>query len=212
MKSTFLVWLSHGPLAIVLPVLWLASLPALHYAFKHLRCIQTVGSSLVRILLALAELVLTVFTILSCSHAGCAREVRLKTRCTQNLREIAIAFSAYTQDWDERFPPAGKWMDAAKKYLPPEKANQVFTCPSALSPFGYAFNSALSSLPLTQVTFPAETVMVFECDAKKPNAHGGLKDLPQTPRHLSEGDNYAFVDCHTQWRRRIFATSLRWNP
>jgi len=33
-------------------------------------------------------------------------------------------------------------MEAVKIPLPPQKTKQVFTCPAAYSPFGYAFNSA----------------------------------------------------------------------
>lgn len=211
MKNAFLLSLSHGPLAVALPIIWLASLPVIIFAFKHLRRLPTVGSLLVQFLLGVVEVVLTVLVLLGFFHVGCAREKAWEVQCRQNLREISMSISAYMQDWDDRLPPASKWMDATKRYLPKEKSNQVFSCPSASSPFGYAFNSALSGLPLTKIPYPTETVTVFESDAKKPNAHGGLTNLPKIPRHL-DGDNFAFVDGNTKWVRRVFAPSLRWKP
>ncbi len=179
--------------------------------FKRLRRVPTLGSSLVRILLFALEVALTVLVLISCSHLGCAREKAWQVRCIHNLHKICSVVLVYAQDWDEHFPPRQKWMDAAKTHLPPEELSQVFTCPSAYSPFGYAFNSALGSLPWEQISDPTGTVMLFECDAAKPNIHGGLRNLPQIPRH-SEGDNYGFTDGHTKWKRRIFANSLRWKP
>lgn len=211
MKNAFLSSLSHGPLEIVLAVVWLASLPAAYLAFKRLCRTPTVGSLAVRSLLVLVETILTVLVLLGFFHVGCDREKVRQAQCTQNLREISTAIWAYIQDRNEFLPPASNWMEAVKTHLPPQKAKQVFTCPSAHSPFGYAFNSALSGLPLAQVTDPAATVMLFECDSTKPNAHGYLTILPKTPHHL-EGDIYAFVTGHAKWYRRIFATSLHWKP
>ncbi|MFN3420565.1 MAG: hypothetical protein ACK40X_02410 [Armatimonadota bacterium] len=186
MKNAFLVSLSHGPLALVLPIVWLLPLPAVILTFKRLCRVPTLGSLLVRISPLAIEVVL-----IGCLHIGCAREIKWQARCEQNLRKICFAFSAYFQDWDEHFLPERKWMDAAKMHLSPEELSQVFTCPSAYSPFGYAFNSTLGSLPLIQLSAPAETVMSFECDAMKPNTHGGLRNLPQIPRRLG-GDIYGF--------------------
>jgi hypothetical protein len=210
-KNAFLLSLSHGPLALALPIAWLLSLPMIVFAFKRLRRVPTLGSLLVRILLLAIEVVLTVLVLIGCLHIGCAREVKWQARCIQNLRKICSAIFVYAQDWDEHLPPEQKWMDAAKMHLSPEELSQVFTCPSAYSPFGYAFNSALGNLPLERLSHPATTVMLFECDATKPNAHGGLKNLPQIPRHLG-GDIYGFVDGYARWKRRVFATSLRWKP
>jgi len=210
-KNAFLLSLSHGPLAIALPIVWLLSLPIVFIAFKRLRRVSTLGSLLVRILLLAVEVGLTVLVLIGCLHVGCAREVKWQARCTQNLREISTAIAAYIQDWNECLPLASNWMEAVKIHLPPQKTNQVFTCPSAYSPFGYAFNFALSGLPLAQVTDLAATVTLFECDSTKPNAHGGMTNLPKIPRHL-EGDIYAFVDGHVKWYRRIYVTSLHWKP
>mgnify|MGYP001626360378 CR=1 FL=1 len=212
MKNAFLLSLSHGPLAVALPVIWLALLPAFVFAFKHLRRLPTMGSLLMRVLLVVTELVLTVLVLLGFFHVGCAREKAWEFECRQNLQEISAAILAYVQDWDEHLPPASGWMSAAKPYLPKGEANRVFSCPSANSPFGYAFNDALSGLPVTKVFDPAATVMIFESDATKPNAHGGLTILPKIPRHFIEGDTYAFVDGGTKWIRRVFAASLRWKP
>ena len=58
--DVFLLSLSHGPLAIVLPILWLLSLPASIFAFKRLYKFPSVVSFWARALILATQLLLTV--------------------------------------------------------------------------------------------------------------------------------------------------------
>ena len=210
--DAFLLSLSHGPLAIVLPVLWLLSLPASIFAFKRLSKLPSVGALLSQVLVIVTELVLTVLVFLGLVHFQCSREVAWQNRCIQNLRSISLAIAEYVQDWDERLPPAQRWADAiSERHLQRDVMSQVFRCPKSSFPFGYAFNAFLDSVPVSQVDSLAETVLLFECDSSSPNAFGDQTNLSQRPRHL-EGDIYAFVDGHAKWIRRSNVSYLRWKP
>ena len=210
--DAFLLSLSHGPLAIALPILWLLSLPISIFAFKRLRKFPSVRNFLARALILATELFLTVLVYLGLTHFQCSREVAWQNRCAQNLRAISLAIAEYVQDWDERLPPAQRWADAInERHLQRDVMSQVFRCPKSLFPFGYAFNAFLDSVPVSQVDSLAETVLLFECDASSLNTFGDQTNLPQRPRHL-DGDIYAFVDGHAKWMRRSNAFNLRWKP
>jgi len=210
--DAFLLSLSHGPLAIALPILWLLSLPISIFAFKRLRKFPSVRNFLARALILATELFLTVLVFLGLTHFQCGREVAWQNRCIQNLRSISLAIAKYAQDWDERLPPAQRWADAInERHLQRDVMSQVFRCPKSSFPFGYAFNAFLDSVPISQVDSLAETVLLFECDSSSPNAFGDQTNLPQRPRHL-EGDIYAFVDGHAKWIRRSNVSYLRWKP
>ncbi len=139
MKNAFLLSLSHGPLAIALPIVWLLSLPVVVIAFKRLHRVPTLGSLLVRILLLAVEVGLTVLVLIGCLHVGCAREVKWQARCTQNLREISTAIAAYIQDWNECLPLASNWMEAVKIHLPPPKNQPSFYLPFRILAFRLRF-------------------------------------------------------------------------
>jgi hypothetical protein len=210
--DAFLLSLSHGPLAIVLPILWLLSLPASIFAFKRLCKFPLVVSFWARALILATQLLLTVLVFLGLSHFQCGREVAWQNRCAQNLRAISLAIAKYAQDWDERLPPARRWVDAiSERHLKRDDIPQIFRCPKSSSPFSYAFNISLDRVSILQVGYPSETVLLFECDASSLNAFGDQPDLPQRPRHL-EGDIYAFVDGHAKWIRRSNVFNLRWKP
>lgn len=69
-----------------------------------------------------------------------ARENARRTSCASNLKQIGLGFMQYTQDYDEKFPPAVisaaanvsatnpyGWADALQPYV---KSLQLFQCPS----------------------------------------------------------------------------------
>jgi hypothetical protein len=210
--DAFLLSLSHSPLAIALPILWLLSLPISIFAFKRLRKFPSVRNFLARALILATELFLTVLVFLGLTHFQCSREVAWQNRCAQNLLAISLAIAKYAQDWDERLPPARQWANViSERYLKREAMPQVFRCPKSPSPFGYAFNISLDTLPISQIDYPSETVLLFECDASSLNTFGDQTNLPQRPRHL-DGDIYAFVDGHAKWMRRSNAPKLHWKP
>jgi len=67
-----------------------------------------------------------------------ARENARRSSCQSNLKQIALGFKQYTQDYDEKFVPAigdgtatGGWADSLQPYL---KSTQIFQCPSDPNP------------------------------------------------------------------------------
>jgi prepilin-type N-terminal cleavage/methylation domain-containing protein/prepilin-type processing-associated H-X9-DG protein len=82
-----------------------------------------------------------------------ARENARKSSCANNLKQIGLGLSQYTQDYDEALPAyyygaVGnsslitsdyKWMDAIYPYV---KSEQVFDCPSYSTIKKYKFRSA----------------------------------------------------------------------
>ena len=63
-----------------------------------------------------------------------ARENARRSSCSSNLKQIALGFKQYTQDYDEKYPQvqagtttAGGWAIALQPYL---KSSQIFQCPS----------------------------------------------------------------------------------
>lgn len=138
-----------------------------------------------------------------------AREKARQTTSLSNLKQIALAMIMYTQDHDERFPPAGKWVDAITPYLTANLHTHeerqrviasVFHDPSApdSQKWSYAFNSNLSGLSLAHIDKPATTVLLFESNAGVKNASDTGESIPRPGRH-SGGTDYALADGHCKY-------------
>jgi len=88
------------------------------------------------------------------------------TSCAANVRQIGTAVLLYTQDYDEITPRKNaSFVDQVYPYI---KNHDVFTCP--LDPVGtvtYTFNSGVAGVPLSAITAPAKTVMLYEGKAGK---------------------------------------------
>jgi prepilin-type N-terminal cleavage/methylation domain-containing protein/prepilin-type processing-associated H-X9-DG protein len=99
-----------------------------------------------------------------------ARENARRSSCQSNLKQLALGFHQYTQDYDERMPLPGwftvpngsynagaggprkayhvgsfvtTWADEIEPYI---KSTQIFTCPSDPKPNQYATTSGVGSL------------------------------------------------------------------
>jgi prepilin-type N-terminal cleavage/methylation domain-containing protein/prepilin-type processing-associated H-X9-DG protein len=100
-----------------------------------------------------------------------AREKARQSSCLSNVRQIGLAIAQYTQDYDERFPLTGYYLDPANArdwralhqiMLPPYIRNdQIFVCPSAAQwgIWSYGYYGALANRSLAEVGSPAGTVM-----------------------------------------------------
>jgi prepilin-type N-terminal cleavage/methylation domain-containing protein/prepilin-type processing-associated H-X9-DG protein len=182
-----------------------------------------------------------------------ARENARRSSCQSNIRQITLGIKQYVQDYDEKFPllsvdttngnPYG-WADAIQPYV---KNEQVFQCPSestsaaAGTPVGsgadytdYFFNSNLSSIGESQLSYISNTVLNGDSDpaglsgagghANNPGAGaGGLSGcnaatgstctdtagtialLNAAQRHL-DGANYSFADGHVKWLKGANST------
>jgi len=108
-----------------------------------------------------------------------AREKARQTSCTSNLKQLALAFVQYTQDYDEAFPGGGgaaaivnySGEDWANQIYPYEKSSGVYKCPDDTSNSGspgvsYAYNqniglyeNALAAIPGTGSTTAISSTM-----------------------------------------------------
>jgi prepilin-type processing-associated H-X9-DG protein len=128
---------------------------------------------------------------------------RDRTYCASNLKQLSIGLVMYTQDFDETYPPAGKWQTGILPYV---KNRKVFQCPTDTGSGSYAFNKALSGVSLASVRNPAATAALFESDLHKPNAFGLAKDAVLY-RHPG-GSNWGFADGHV----KLLATAPAFGP
>jgi prepilin-type processing-associated H-X9-DG protein len=149
-----------------------------------------------------------------------------RASCQSNLKQIALAVFMYSQDYDEKFPPAlggGQpvgWADALVPYL---KTDQLFTCPteghssSELSPHdagysSYRYNSDLSYYSdydvneYNKINDPASCILFAEgsntdsaSNATYSSPFGLNGGIPKAPARHLDGGNYAFMDGHVKW-------------
>jgi hypothetical protein len=99
--------------------------------------------------------------------------------CQRHLIQLAFSLLLYAQDYDERFPPAWAWCDAAEPTLP---SAESFHCPADRPErrYSYAANRAVGLQPCAAVS---RVVLLFESDQGVRNAHGGQERLAPATRH-----------------------------
>lgn len=131
-----------------------------------------------------------------------ARYAAQSTRCMSSLKQMAVANTMYSIDYDGYAPPAGKWMDA----IGPYGTEIRFNCPSARvegKSYGYAFNKELSGKKLTGFEDPGNTPLAFDSTLEGRNQASGLETLPNPGRHHRRGDrgnNVAYTDASAHFR------------
>lgn len=121
--------------------------------------------------------------------------------CLSNLKQVGLAMLAYSQDYDEKMPPADKWSTVSFPYV---RNTQIYQCPAVPGKYGYAMNYKLSRMELGKIEMPAETVGNFDSTLLRPNAYdkgqqaGASVTWP--PRH-DDVINYVYVDGHAEAER-----------
>jgi prepilin-type processing-associated H-X9-DG protein len=138
-----------------------------------------------------------------------ARANQQTTACLQNLHLVGEAVLSYAQDWDDTFPPANRWGDAAIADFDPQEVSALLRCPAASSAYGYAFNRNLDQLPKSKVNPPAQIIMLFEANADNPNAAGNQSIMVRSPRHRG-ANNYTFADGHAKSIDADAQSNLTW--
>jgi hypothetical protein len=134
-----------------------------------------------------------------------AREAARATSCLSNQKQMALALMMYTQDYDERLPGRGRWMDNIEPYLSrgnsesSSVAHPPLHCPSVSMGnegiFGYAFDSRLSYKEVSSIQSPRATNMTYDSSTLSRNAADPFASLPNPGRH--RGRNLgSFVDGH----------------
>jgi prepilin-type N-terminal cleavage/methylation domain-containing protein/prepilin-type processing-associated H-X9-DG protein len=105
-----------------------------------------------------------------------AREKARQTKCTSNLRQIALAAGMYAQENDEKFPTAATfWSDI-------NVPAQVFVCPTKKTlPNGYGYSNLLSGKSLGDLgSDPTKVTLV--ADAVTQNVGAAWPSTPPTTR------------------------------
>ncbi|MEN6305791.1 MAG: DUF1559 domain-containing protein [Armatimonadia bacterium] len=153
-----------------------------------------------------------------------AREKARQSSCLSNVKQIALGFIQYAQDYDEMFPAGGAvagdvavWPNGTTgpnywpaRVFPYVKNTQVFNCPSATFNWGGAFTSAtpigmnasLMPCALGTIVYPAQTMMLADTagSASYVFLNSYRTDRWMSPRH-NDGANIGFVDGHAKWMK-----------
>ena len=121
--------------------------------------------------------------------------------CLSNMKQLGMASLMYSQDYDEHFPPAEKWMTVSVPYI---QNSALFLCPTARdetpkAKSSYAMDSRLSGLAEKKLKEPPSRALLYDSTRTDWDA----ADPGQTfaPRH-SERGNVAFADGHAKARTR----------
>lgn len=131
-----------------------------------------------------------------------AKVAAKKTLALSNAKRCAIAAIMYSTDYDDRLPPADKWMDLTLQYA---KDEAVFVSPAARDSdpqaYGFAFRKALSKKQSAKIEDPQDWATVFDSTILTRNANSDLETLPNPPRYGSgstASNMIAFADGHAK--------------
>lgn len=133
--------------------------------------------------------------------------------CQSNLKQIALGFKQYIQDYHEKYPVAknsnsgleksDSWAGVLSPYL---KSTQIFQCAADKNATdnkksSYAYNSLLSRINEKAINNPATIILNFEVAADPDNStQTGTSPAtaPAITRHF-DGSHFSFVDGHVKW-------------
>jgi len=119
------------------------------------------------------------------------------SRCLSNGKQVAMGVLMYSQDYDERLPPAATW---SREVFPYVKNSAVYVCPAAPDLLnGYGMNARADRLALKDVSQPALAPLLFESGS---GTGGGDPLTSFVTRHPGANGNRAwvsYVDGHVKW-------------
>jgi len=126
-----------------------------------------------------------------------ARDRARSIWCLSNVKQLGLAALMYVADYEDVFPPAVKWESAVEPYY---KNRAVLACPlDKRGSVSYSMNPALSRAIVTQVLFPADTVLFYDG-----------KDGKFNFRHQGKAA-VTFADGHAELIDPARAATVRWN-
>jgi prepilin-type N-terminal cleavage/methylation domain-containing protein/prepilin-type processing-associated H-X9-DG protein len=117
-----------------------------------------------------------------------AREKARQTSCLSNVKQLGLAMSMYSQDYDEKLPyhciQGPFWGAVVQPYI---KNTAIFMCPSAPRETlgnqddpryptvwrSYGFNFALDWINQARIAYPSELIMLADTQAGN---HNGVPD------------------------------------
>lgn len=113
------------------------------------------------------------------------------TSCLSNLKQMGIAFEMYSQDTDQRYPPAAKWMDV----IEPLMKEDLRSCPEVQSGYGYAM-SRFMDRAMVPVKDAQVLPLLFESKLLGRNESEFFPSLPM--RHPNRPGAVLFADGHAR--------------
>lgn len=139
-----------------------------------------------------------------------SREPVRRSICPSNLKQIALAFKQYIQDYHEDYPratsgdafaKANTWPDVLEPYV---KTQMIFQCPSddnvtSREFISYGYNSNLSVKNEASMNNSAVIILNYEVTGSKTATCGNTTAAVTAPTRHLEGANYSFVDGHVKW-------------
>jgi prepilin-type N-terminal cleavage/methylation domain-containing protein/prepilin-type processing-associated H-X9-DG protein len=157
-----------------------------------------------------------------------ARGKARQTACTNNMKQLGIAFAMYVQDWDELLPgayagPAG-WIgpidpttylaDVRGGALYPYSRNPgIYVCPGKKTwqPVTYEVNALLNGGNTSWMQVPADTLLLQE--AVESLAYTGAGDIStiDAQKHMG-GSEILFGDGHVKWVHANRLTPAMYTP
>jgi hypothetical protein len=107
--------------------------------------------------------------------------------CLSNMKRLTVASLMYSQDNNDRLPPAERWADAIKPLM---KQDEIFRCPPSQTDreFGIAFVTPMGTAAVSAIPSPDREVLLYDSADWARNAHG-LGRRRDRARH----DNVAYV-------------------
>jgi hypothetical protein len=111
---------------------------------------------------------------------GTARMAAMQAKTFSQARELAMAATLYATDHDDQYPSADNWVQVFldKGFIVEETLVSPFAMKDGRA---FAMNAKLGDLRVAEITYPARTVLFFECAARSPLA-GGRELFPTRPR------------------------------
>ncbi len=149
------------------------------------------GFSLVEMLVVVS--IIAILLYLLSPMLAKAREKMRQTSCLSNQRQLAMGITMELKDASERFP------EADVVWTNPAPDPRLLSCPTKDDmPNGYAYNGALSGLPLSRVDSPTTTILTGDASSAAA-ASGNVAATPgdYDPRH-NGGYIASFVDGHVK--------------
>ena len=148
-----------------------------------------------------------------------AHSVHSRSLCQSNLKQIALVIFMYSQDYDQKLPPAiidHKTVGWAEALSPYTESMRIFQCPSVQNNWqrnpnlpgftDYWMNQNLSGANWAELNNLQQIILSGDGDGDSPESTASyvINQLPSSwlgapaTRYLG-GANYAFLDGHVKW-------------
>lgn len=156
---------------------------------------------------------------------GRARENARRSSCQSNLKQMALGWIQYSQDYDERIIPftqsgsasgnAVAWDRVLQPYL---KSEQIFKCPSNERFMGYSYNAIAATSGRTLAAMQNTTQLPIIADAVGSGTTPTSCNGPNAPYVCASGSNprqslaFWFTNFRTDWANSGRVLENRFNP